>query len=227
MHDSTWRGIAPIACVRVQGPLHSGGAFGCLRRSPPLISRRDDGIVVRMSDQHMSTVNYLGTAETNRKRELVYGRLREPPSPFFSHQELVLRVARLLQDHVDELELGTVAISPLDVILDADRALVLQPDVLFVSAERRSIIRNQVWGAPDLVAEVFSEGSRTYDRGDKLAWYRQYGVREYWLVDLYTESVAVIDFSIDPPEERIARGVDPIRSSVLPALRATAFDVFA
>jgi hypothetical protein len=39
--------------------------------------------------------------------------------------------------------------------------------------------------------------------------------------------VAVIDLSIDPPEERIARGVDPIRSLVLPALRATAFDVFA
>lgn len=198
-----------------------------LRPSPLLISATDDGIVVRMSDQPMSTVTYLDTAETNRRRELVYGRLREPPSPFFSHQELVLRVAELLRAHVRQLGLGTVAIAPLDVILDADRHLIVQPDVLFVSTARVSIIRNQVWGAPDLVVEVLSDGSENYDRGEKRGWYRQYGVREFWLVDLHDQSVTVVDFTGTVPEARVAKGLDPIRSSVLPALDATAFDVFA
>lgn len=180
-----------------------------------------------MNDQSMSTVNYLSTTETNRRRELVYGRVREPASPFFSHQELVLRVARLLQDHVDQLGLGTVAISPLDVILDAGRALIVQPDVLFVATERRSIIRKQVWGAPDLVVEVLSESNDDYDRGQKLGWYRQYGVREFWLVDLQTQCVTVVDFTGTVPDWRVAHGTDAIRSSVLPALHATAFAVFA
>ena len=179
-----------------------------------------------MSEDVMTTVQYLNTEETNRRRELVYGRVHEPPAPFFSHQQLVLKIARFLSDHVEPRGLGTVAISPLDVILDAGRSLIVQPDVLFVSNARMSIIHNQVWGAPDLVVEVFSDGSKAYDRGEKLGWYRQYGVRECWLVDLSDQSITVIDFTRGTPEYVIAKGTDPIRSSVLPALQATAFSIY-
>ena len=43
--------------------------------------------------------------------------------------------------------------------------------VLFVSEARASIIRNQVWGAPDLVVEVLSDSNHLHDRGQKLRWY--------------------------------------------------------
>ena len=78
---------------------------------------------------------------------------------------------------------------------DGERALILQPDVLFVSTERLSIIRDQVWGAPDLVAEVLSHGTQDRDRGEKLGWYRQYGVRECWLVNLPDLTLTVIRFA--------------------------------
>src|SRR6476619_1792838 len=105
----------------------------------------------------MTTKEYLdGTYETNRPRELARGMVREPPSPFYGHQHIVLRIARLLADHAEPRGLGRVCIAPLDVVLDAENALILQPDVLFVAESRVSIIRNQVWGAPDLVVEVFS-----------------------------------------------------------------------
>src|SRR5712691_10127379 len=174
----------------------------------------------------MATVDYLSTAETTRPRELVYGRVREPAARFFSHQQLVLLVARLLQDHVEAHGLGRVAIAPLDVILDAEAALIVQPDVMFVSTERLSIIRDQIWGAPDLVVEVLSAGNEAYDRGQKLGWYRQYGVREYWLVDLRTQTVTIVDFTRNLPEMRVAKGIEAIRSSVFPGLTATGFSVF-
>ena len=173
------------------------------------------------------TVDYLNTPETTRPRELTYGMVREPPAPFFSHQQVVLAVARLLQDHVDAHGLGRVGIAPLDVILDAEAALIVQPDVMFVSTGRLSIIRNQIWGAPDLVVEVLSDGNEAYDRGQKLGWYRQYGVREYWLVDPRAETITSVDFTGNLPEARVARGVDAIRSSVLPGLTATGFSVFS
>ncbi len=176
----------------------------------------------------MTTDEYLyDTEETNRIRELAMGMVREPPAPFFSHQALVLGVARLWGDHVEPRKLGRVAIAPLDVILDRERALILQPDVLFVSTERLSIIRDQVWGAPDLVAEILSHGTQDRDRSEKLEWYRQYGVRECWLVDPFSEQVNLFDFTEPVPVERIARGRDAIRSSVLPALEASAFGIFA
>ena len=162
----------------------------------------------------MTTYDYLHGEETNRRRELAHGVLREPPAPFFSHQEVVFRVALLLQSHVEPRGLGRIGLAPVDVILDAEVSLVVQPDVLFVAAGRLSIIRDQVWGAPDLVVEVLSPASEARDRHEKLGWYRQYGVREYWIVDLAHERVTVVDFSTGAPESRVFDSPDMVRSTV-------------
>ncbi len=95
-----------------------------------------------------------------------------------------------------------------------------------MSTARLSIIRDQVWGAPDLVVEILSPGTERHDRGDKLGWYRQYGVRECWLVDPRAQGVEVTDFTGAFPEHRAACGVDALRSTVFPALQATAFALF-
>jgi len=174
----------------------------------------------------MTTFEYLNTDETNRPRELAYSVLREPPAPFFSHQAIVLRAARILCDHVEPRGLGQVAIAPLDVILDVDQGLIVQPDVLFITHERLSIIRDQVWGAPDLVVEVLSRGTASRDRDDKLGWYRQYGVRECWLINLLEEQVVVADFTEPGAVRRIARGATTIRSTVLPDLDVAASAIF-
>ena len=175
----------------------------------------------------MTTVEYLLTEETNRPGELARGMVREPASPFFSHQELVFRMARLLHDHVDPRNLGRVAIAPLDVVLDAEAALVVQPDVLFVSTPRLAIIQNQVWGAPDLVVEVLSASTDRHDRIEKVGWYRQYGVRECWLIDLHAEAILVLDFSGATPQQRLSRGRDIARSTILPEFQTTPMAVFA
>ena len=175
----------------------------------------------------MTADEYLyDTEETNRIRELAMGRLREPPSPFFSHQAIVLKVARIWSDHVEPRRLGRVAIAPLDVVLDTERALILQPDVLFISTPRLSIVREQVWGPPDLVAEVLSPGTEGRDRGEKFEWYRQYGVREYWRIDPLRTWVTVVDFAGPSPVFRHATGTAPIRSAVFPNLDLRADALF-
>jgi len=167
------------------------------------------------------------TEETARPRESAYGILREPPAPVFSHQVVVLKGARVWADHVEPRKPGSVAVAPVDVVLDRDGDLIVQPDVLFIAADRQSIVRGQIWGAPDLVAEVLSPGTRAHDRGQKLAWYRQYGVRECWLVDPAAEAVTIVDFIGAQPVERTAHRLELLRSSVLPDLHASAFGLFA
>ena len=74
----------------------------------------------------MTADEYLyDTEETTRRRELAYGILREPPAPFFSHQVVVLKVARLWTAHVEPRNLGSVAVSPVDVVLDVCGSLIL------------------------------------------------------------------------------------------------------
>jgi len=145
----------------------------------------DDGIVVvgMTGPAHtLSVVEYFDLEETNRPMELVYGVVvREPAMPSWSHQLLSGRLIALLSSHVEELSLGQVS-PPVDVVLDAEAALVVQPDIVFISHERLGIVHDRVWGPPDLVVEILSPSTARRDRSVKLAWYRQYGVRECWLV---------------------------------------------
>jgi hypothetical protein len=43
-------------------------------------------------------------------------------------------------------KLGRVFIAPLDVILDPARALIMQPDLFFVSRSRQDIITDRILG---------------------------------------------------------------------------------
>lgn len=163
----------------------------------------------------MKTAEYLAGPETLTRRELTAGVLREPPAPFYGHQRVVLRASVLLDAHVRAKSLGTVCVSPIDVVLDQERALVLQPDVMVVTEARHGIIRDQIWGAPDLVVEVESRSSVGYDRAQKRRWYGQYGAREYWLIDPRRESVRVIRYSGGRNRSRRFVGQQKIASVVL------------
>jgi Uma2 family endonuclease len=112
--------------------------------------------------------------------ELLYGRFYVSPSPLVVHQLVVT----LLGSHLNAIAKGSgglALVAPMDVCL-ADHSVV-QPDVLYVSRERRSIVKARIEGAPDLVVEVASPGTSRRDRGEKLRLYAESGVREYWLVD--------------------------------------------
>ena len=103
-------------------------------------------------------------------------------------------ISALLDIHVRAHRLGHICVSPIDVVLDELKALVVQPDVLCVSSERMAMVRQRVFGAPDLTIEVLSFGTAFRDRTEKLAWYRDYGVRECWLVDPVRVNVEVFPF---------------------------------
>lgn len=181
---------------------------------------------VETTYRRMTVAEYLTGEETNRPQELAYGVLREPPTPTFAHQIVVGAIYERLNRHVRKYRLGRVVLSPMDVILDVERHLVVQPDVLYVSAERETICRDRIWGAPDLAVEVLSQGNQRHDRIVKAKWYRQYGVREYWMVDLIGRHVEVRDLTSHDASPRTFDGRALVRSRVLPRLRLRVADVF-
>ncbi len=179
-----------------------------------------------MTYRRMTVAEYLTGEETNRPQELAYGVVREPPTPTFHHQMIVGAMYQRLDRHVRKHGLGRVVLSPMDVILDFERALVVQPDLLFVSTARESICRDRIWGAPDLTIEVLSQGNQRHDRMAKATWYREYGVREYWLVDLIARQIEVRDLASPEGGTRVFEGSAIVRSHVLPRLRLRTADLF-
>jgi Uma2 family endonuclease len=160
-------------------------------------------------------------------RELAFGALRVADAPSTSHQRVVRDLALALTPFVRDRQLGEVLFAPTDVILDADAALVVQPDLLFVSDQRRHIVTDRVFGAPDLVIEVLSPHPRIDQLEERIGWFARYGVRECWLVDLPNQSIAVLSLTEHGVTSRsLHRGADPVRSGLLNELRLTPLDVF-
>ena len=171
---------------------------------------------------------YFRLPESTQPMELVYGVVHEPPAPFYAHQSVVTRLTALLDRHVRRHQLGRICVSPIDVVLDREAALVLQPDLIFVSSARLSIVRERVWGPPDLSVEVLSSGTAGRDRTFKIGCYRQHGVREVWLVDPEARSVEVHSLenaNAAAAPQTFDRG-SHLRSSVLPRLRLKAGSIF-
>jgi Uma2 family endonuclease len=93
---------------------------------------------------------YLKTPEIKARYDIVDGVMTMAPAPTVTHQRILLRLVRLLDQFVSEQQLGEVLLAPVDVIIGREPLRTRQPDLLFVSNERASILGDQVEGAPDL-----------------------------------------------------------------------------
>jgi Uma2 family endonuclease len=173
-----------------------------------------------------SVPEYLRGVETMGRRELVYGVVREPPAPFYDHQHCLTRLTVRLTAHADEHDLGQVCVAPIDVVLDRQRALIAQPDLVFIAKDRLSIINHQIWGAPDLVVEVLSPSTARRDRTIKLGWYQKYGVRECWLVEPTDGIIEVVRLKEASMTRRKYTEGAVLRSGVLRSLRLPVSDLF-
>ena len=175
----------------------------------------------------MTTAEYLATPETVLPRELAFGVMRVAESPVVPHQRIVRDLTIALTAFTRAHRLGEVLPAPMDVILDPEAHLVVQPDILFVSADRSGIVADRIHGAPDLVIEVLSPYPRIGRIHEKVEWFARYGVRECWIVDLPHRQIAVLSFAGNQIASRmLSTGAEPVQSAVLAGLRYTPADLF-
>lgn len=174
----------------------------------------------------LTTDEYLRTPETLQPSELIYGALRVADAPTVRHQQAVCAFLLALAPHVRERRLGRVLLSPLDVILDWDKALILQPDLVFISHERWQVRRQKIVGASDLVLEMLSPHPRIGTLQERVDWFAEYGVREIWLLNQQTETVELLRTAHGRMATReVVDYFTPIRSDVLPDFSLTVHDI--
>lgn len=171
----------------------------------------------------MTTAEYLATPESVLPTQLDHGKWMAREAPTVWHQDAVGSLFVTLRAHLAATGEGKVWVAPVDVVLDYQRALVVQPDVVVVSTGNLSIVTSRINGAPDLVVEVLSPTPRVGQIHEKLNWFARYGVRECWVVHLDGPRIEVLNFGDGGVRaRRDISGLDPMASVVLPTLTATA-----
>ena len=125
--------------------------------------------------------DYLLFPEDGLRHEILEGEHYVTASPFVRHQRISGRIYRPLSSWVEERDLGEVFYASVDVVLSPHDVAV--PDLFYISKERSEIITEKnIQGAPDLIIEIISPGTRLRDEGIKLQCYSDRGVEEYWMV---------------------------------------------
>lgn len=148
--------------------------------------------------------------EDGNRYEWIGGRLYMTPAPATRHQRISKRLQQALMRILEHAGHGEMFYAPCLVAFPGTGDRV-QPDLLFVSNERRGIItEKQMLGAPDLVVEILSPSTAHRDRGIKLDLYARSGVRQYWIVDPDRDVVDVWRFGENPGHERCT-GDMPVR----------------
>lgn len=148
---------------------------------------------VRTSTTARSPIDVSTYFQQTEHRELIYGHIRHLGQPPRGRDRVVSLLMQVLlihrTRHVD------IYPCPLpNVVLSETDALVLHPALAIVTADRLSLLRERIWGPPNVVVEVVDQRHVRRTKLSRVAWYRRYGVQECWLVDPRTKMVDVVDF---------------------------------
>ena len=138
--------------------------------------------------------------EDHRRHEIVDGELFVTPTPRVNHQHVAANLLVLLRSFATPHRLG-LAVGPITVRLDDE--LVLEPDLVFIRQDRMRIAdpEGDVHGPPDLVVEILSPSSKSYDRNLKRKRYLESGVEEVWIIDIDERMVEVWRPESEEPEQ--------------------------
>ncbi len=128
--------------------------------------------------------------QDRNRYEIIDGDLLVSPAPVPYHQIILGNLYRNLSAWIEQHGLGEILFAPVNVVFS--QSTVLEPDLIFVSRDRLSIIgEKNIGGPPDLVVEILSESTAHVDRGIKLKQYALSGVKEYWMLDPESKTAEV------------------------------------
>ena len=174
--------------------------------------------------------DFLLFPDDGKRHELIDGEHFVTPSPNMRHQELLGRLHVALATYLASRRyLGRVFLSPFDVIFT--KYDVVEPDLLFIAGDQLDILtRQNVQGAPALVVEILSPGTRRKDEQLKRQLFERGGVREYWLVDPDHDSIRIFrrdEAGRFPVVADLTQSNDILTTPLLPDLALPLAELFA
>jgi Uma2 family endonuclease len=167
--------------------------------------------------------------DDGKRHELIDGEHYVTPSPNLKHQKVSGNLHLLIAAWLEHNAIGQIFYAPFDVVFS--KFDVVEPDLLYMSNERAAkvLTKANVQGAPELVIEIGSPGTRKRDETIKRRLYERSGVAEYWVVDPEIDVVRVYRRGakgFERPQESRAEAGDVLTTPLLPGLTLPLVRIF-
>lgn len=127
----------------------------------------------------------------DQRAEVFEGIVYDMASPSQEHQTISMELSTLINTYIKERN-GSCRVfhAPFDVKLSDKPLTIVQPDIMVI-CDKNKLDGKRCNGAPDFVIEIVSPGNPADDYIRKLYYYKNAGVREYWIVDPRRKTVTI------------------------------------
>lgn len=107
------------------------------------------------------------------------------------HQSISMQLSTVINNYILRKK-GACSIfsAPFDVKLSDKPLIIVQPDIMVI-CDKNKLDGKRCNGAPDFIIEIVSPGNPADDYIRKLYYYKNYGVREYWIVDPRRKTITI------------------------------------
>ena len=118
-----------------------------------------------------------------KRMEVFDGIVYDMASPSQIHQSISMQLSTVINNYILRKK-GPCSIfsAPFDVKLSDSPLIIVQPDIMVV-CDKNKLDEKRCNGAPDFIIEIVSPANPSDDYIRKLYYYKNYEVREYWIVD--------------------------------------------
>ena len=174
--------------------------------------------------------DFLLFPDDGKRHELIDGEHYVTPSPNMKHQAISGNLHFMIRSWLEQHPVGRIFYAPFDVVFT--NFDVVEPDLLYMSHARAAqvLTAKHVRGAPEIVVEIGSPGTRKRDETIKRRLYERSGVSEYWIIDPDLELVRVYtnqERQFGRPRELSAEAGDVLTTPHLDGLELPLSKIFA
>lgn len=127
----------------------------------------------------------------NVRAEVFEGQIYYMASPSQIHQTILTELLVSIRSYLKKKD-GSCQVfpAPFDVKLSDYPLTIVQPDIMVI-CDKDKLDGKRCNGAPDFIIEIISPSNPSDDYIRKLYYYKNYGVREYWIVDPRDQTILV------------------------------------
>lgn len=126
-----------------------------------------------------------------KRAEVFDGVIYDMASPSQDHQTISIELSTIINAYIKRKK-GSCRVfhAPFDVKLSDQPLTIVQPDIMVI-CDKNKLDGKRCNGSPDFIIEIVSPSNPSDDYIRKLYYYKNYGVREYWIVDPRRKTVTI------------------------------------